>query len=348
MVQKKRSTIQDIARALNTTPSTVSRALQDNPRISQKMRDVVRELAGKLNYQPDFRALSLKKGSGRMIGVMVPHIDRHFFATVLRGIDEVAAGAGYNVMICQSFESFEKEAGLIKSLLNGKVDGMLASVSATTKDPSHFEQMTGLGIPLVFFDRVVEDLPVSKVMVNDYLGACQSVEHLISMGCNRIAHFAGPQHLNVYRERTKGYAETLKKHGMDADKSLMFPMTITRETGCAAMQQILAMDPRPDAIFSSGDYSALGAIMCAIDAGLAIPDDLAISGFANEPFDAIIKPSLTSVDQHGAEMGRQATALLIEEMQSGMNVFVPRTVVLNPDLIVRASTVRRTGKEPSR
>lgn len=340
MGQKKRSTIQDIARALNTTPSTVSRALQDNPRISLKMRHAVRELAEKLNYQPDFRALSLKKGSGRLIGVMVPHIDRHFFATVLRGIDEVATNAGYSVMICQSFESHEKEKALIKSLLNGKVDGMMASVSASTTDTSHFEQMTSLGIPLVFFDRVVENLPVSKVMVDDYLGACQSVGHLIAMGCKRIAHFAGPQHINVYRNRTKGYVDTLKSHGMVADKNMIFPNTITRETGCVAMQHIFIMDPRPDAIFSSGDYSALGAITCALEAGLNVPGDMAISGFANEPFDAIIKPSLTSVDQHGVEMGRQAAALLIEEMESGNTAFVPRTVVLNPDLIVRESTTR--------
>ncbi len=340
MQKKKKYTIQDIAKKLNTTASTVSRALQDNPRISVKMRQAVKELADKLNYSPDFRALSLKTGTGRTIGVMVPHIDRYFFSSVLRGIDEVATEANYNVLICQSFESYDKEVGLIKSLMHGKTDGMLVSISRETHDGAHFELLRKRGIPLVFFDRTMEKMPVSQVVIDDYQGACQSVEHLVEQGCQRIAHFAGPQHINVYRNRTKGYYDTLKKMGLPVDESIIFFDAITRDKGCEAMKKILTMPVRPDAIFSSGDYSALGAIMCAREASVKIPDEIAISGFANEPFGAIIDPSLTSVDQHGITMGRKATELLIEELESKDQPFTPRTETLEPDLIIRQSSVR--------
>lgn len=344
MAGKKRATIQDIAKALNTTASTVSRALQNNPRISEKMRKDVISLAEELDYQPDFRALSLKTGSGRTIGVVIPQVDRHFFATVLRGIDEEATAANYNVLICQTYESFDKEARLVKSLMNGKVDGMLISVAASTREASHFELLSSKGIPFVFFDRVCDAIDVSKVVIDDYLGACQSVEHLIAVGCRRIAHFAGPSHINVYRDRTAGYLDTLKKHLLPVEQELIFSNTITRETGCQAMQEILHMKTLPDAVFSSGDYSALGAIICARQAGIHVPDDMAITGFANEPFDALVHPSLTSVDQFGVEMGRRATALLIEEMESKSSIFAPRVVVLEPELIIRESSLKKNQK----
>lgn len=343
MGPKKKYTIHDIARELNTTASTVSRALQDNPRISLEMRNRVKEMALKLDYQPNFRALSLRTGSGRTIGVLVPQVDRHFFATVLRGIDEVATQAGYNVLICQSYESLAKEQTLTRSLLGGKVDGLIASVSIETSNEKNFETFVKKGVPLVFFDRVLDGLIAGKVVIDDYKGAVLAVEHLISEGCRRIAHFAGPQHIKVYANRTAGYLDTLKKHGLEPDPELIFHGVITRETGCEAMQKIRNMVPRPDAIFSSGDYSALGAMLCAMEAGLKVPHDMAFVGFANEPFGSIITPTLSSIDQHALEMGRQAALLLIEEIEcknSNKN-FVPRTVILDPHLIPRGSTKRK-------
>jgi LacI family transcriptional regulator len=342
MTVPKKYTIQDIAKELSTTPSTVSRALQDNPRISKKMRKKVKELAVKFDYQPDFRALSLRTGSGRTIGVLVPQVDRHFFATVLRGIDEVATQADYKVMICQSYESQLKELALIRSLLGGKVDGLIASVSIETSDSKNFESFIQRGIPLVFFDRVLDTLKASKVVIDDYKGGILAVEHLISKGCKRIAHFAGPQHIQVYANRTQGYIDTLENHGHKVDPNLIFHGIITRETGCEAMQKILSMSPRPDGLFSSGDYSALGAMLCALEAGLSVPDEIAFVGFANEPFGSIITPTLTSIDQHALEMGRQAALLLIEEIENKTNTFVPRTVMLDPHLIERRSTNRKS------
>jgi LacI family transcriptional regulator len=339
MAQKKKYTISDIARELNTTSSTISRALQDSPRISLKMRKAAQELAQKHNYEPDFRASSLRKGLGKTIAVLVPKIDRHYFATVLSGIDEVATPAGYSVLICQSFESYEKEKLLVKNLMHGRVDGIISSISIETKDFAHFEQLITKGLPLVFFDRVCETLKTSKVLVNDYLGACLAMQHLVDNGCRRIAHFSGPQHINVYRERTRGYFEILSRNGIPVDNELVFTDTITRDAGCLAMQKIVGMKNRPDAVFSSGDYSALGAILCAREAGLQIPEDFAITGFANEPWDSFFDPPLTSVDQHAFEIGKQAATLLLQQIETKDESFVPRTIVLDPDLIVRKSSI---------
>ena len=343
MARKKRYSIQDIARELNTSSSTISRALQDSPRISLKMRQAAQELARQHNYVPDFRASSLRKGNGRTIGVLVPKIDRYFFSTVLSGIDEIAAPAGYSVLICQSFESYEKESLLVRNLMNGRVDGLIASISIETKKVQHFNNFISRELPLVFFDRVCDSIKASKVVLDDYRGACLTVEHLIENGCRNIAHFAGPQHINVYKNRTRGFVDTMKKHDLRVDNNLIFHNTITRETGCEAMQKILTMPQKPDAIYSSGDYSALGAILCAREAGIRVPQEMAFTGFANEPWDSFFDPPLTSVDQHAFEIGKQAASLLLQQIEGKDTGFVPKTIVIEPELVIRKSSIRDTG-----
>ena len=346
MAGKKKYTIHEIAKELNTTSSTVSRALQNNPRISAKMRKAVQELAELHNYQPDFRASSLAKGYGKTIGVLVPKIDRHFFSTVLSGIEEIAAADNYNVLVCQSFESYEKELDLVKNLMNGKIDGLIASISIETKQAPHFEKVVEKGLPLVFFDRVCETVNASKVVIDDYAGACMVMEHLIENGCRNIAHFAGPQHINVYRNRTRGFYYIMQKYNLEINKELVFNNVITRDTGCQAMQKILASKTLPDAIFSSGDYSALGAILCAREAGVKVPDEIALTGFANEPWDSFFDPPLTSVDQHAFEIGKQSATILIQQIENDKSDFVPRTVTLSPELIIRKSSLKKTVSVP--
>ena len=346
MAGKKKYTIHEIAKELNTTSSTVSRALQNNPRISAKMRKAVQELAELHNYQPDFRASSLAKGYGKTIGVLVPKIDRHFFSTVLSGIEEIAAADNYNVLVCQSFESYEKELDLVKNLMNGKIDGLIASISIETKQAPHFEKVVEKGLPLVFFDRVCETVNASKVVIDDYAGACMVMEHLIENGCRNIAHFAGPQHINVYRNRTRGFYYIMQKYNLEINKELVFNNVITRDTGCQAMQKIIASQNLPDAIFSSGDYSALGAILCAREAGVKVPDEIALTGFANEPWDSFFDPPLTSVDQHAFEIGKQSATILIQQIENDKSDFVPRTVTLSPELIIRKSSLKKTVSVP--
>jgi len=340
MNPKKRTTIQDIAKALNTTISTVSRALQDHPRISVEMREKVKKYAREHDYQPDFRAASLRRGNANTIGVLVPRIDIHFFSKVLRGIDEVASEKNYNVLICQSFDSLKKEIKLIKNLIYGKIDGLIASISIETQEGSHFEPLVKKGIPLVLFDKIIESMNVSKVVIDDHNGAYMAVKHLIDNGCKRIGHFAGPQYLNIYKDRTLGYMDALKAHGMEVDESIIFHNMLVQSKGYETMEYMHKMKNPPDAIFSANDFAVVGAILKAKELGVRVPEDIAFTGFANEPMDTIFDPPISSVEQNPITMGQESARLLIEQMEDKKGDYASRTIVLKPSLVVRKSSLK--------
>ncbi|MFN8206698.1 MAG: LacI family DNA-binding transcriptional regulator [Bacteroidales bacterium] len=338
----KKATIHDIARRLGISASTVSRALHDHPRISVSMRKSVREVADELGYVPNIVASGLRKGRRNTFGVIVPHIDRHFFAQVISGIEEVANLAGCHVLVAQTGESEEREKGLAMSLSSGLVDGVLVSVSMESHSSGHFKTMIDQGIPVVFFDRVPDEIAADKVVVDDYFGAFQATEHLIQTGKKHIFHFAGPLHLNVYRDRQQGYLDALHKYKLPSLPGMVIHNTITREAGYLAMNSILGKKKRPDAILSAGDFSALGAMLLTREKKLRIPEDIAFVGFANEPFTELISPGLSSVDQHPVEMGRQAARLLLDRLEPAGQVQVARKISLRPELLIRnSSTVVR-------
>lgn len=336
--KKNKVTIHDIAKQLNTTASTVSRALQDHPRISEGMKKSVLDLAEKLNYQPNFIASSLRKGHGNTIGIVIPRIDRNFFSSVIGGIEDVASEAGYNVLISQSHEFENKEKNIVETLINGKVDGLLVSMASGTNNISHFEQAVEKGVPLIFFDRTAPKLDVSKVEIDDFLGSHMAVSHLISQGCRRIAHFSGPLNVSIYANRFRGYKAALEDHGIPYDEKLHMKLTLTREKGFNAVEQLLKLKPIPDGIFAASDFSALGAIIALKEMNIRIPQDVGVVGFANEPYAEIITPSLTSVDQHSREVGQAAAKLFLEEIDLHGNAYVPKRIILKPELIIRDSS----------
>jgi LacI family transcriptional regulator len=340
-MKKRRVTIHDIARELNTTASTVSRALQDHPRISKNMKEAVWDLAQKLNYQPNSVASSLRKGKGNTIGVIVPYIDRYFFSSVIRGIEDVAYQAGYNVLICQSYDSFDREKNIVETLINGKIDGLLVSLAAETRDLNHFHLVQSKGLPLIFFDRVPASMDVNKVEIDDFAGAFKAVEHLIDQGCRRIVHFEGPRHVSIYHNRYEGYKAALQKNNIPFDESLVLKETITRNAGEKAAFEISKMTPIPDGIFSAGDFSAMGAILKLKALDIKIPGDIAVVGFANEPYDDILEPGLSSIDQHSVEMGHSVAKLFLEEITDPQGASVPKRIILNPELHVRGSSKRK-------
>lgn len=339
-MKKNRVTIHDIAKELNTTASTVSRALQDHPRISKAMKTAVTELANRLNYQPNSIASSLRKGKGNTIGVIIPRIDRYFFASVIRGIEDVAYEAGYNILICQSYDSFEREKKIVDTLTNGKVDGLLVSVATGTIDFKHFEAVQNKGIPIIFFDRIPESLDSDKVEIDDFSGAFNAVEHLILQGCKRIVHFSGLRHVSIYRKRYEGYKAALERYHITFDANLVFDNVVTRESGENAAIKISEMTPRPDGIFSAGDFSALGAIIKMKSLGIDIPKDIAVIGFANEPYDDMVEPGLSSVDQHSAEMGHCVANLFLEQISDNSTLLKHKQILLNPSIVKRASSLR--------
>lgn len=336
-------TIKDIARELDISPSTVSRALKDHPDISPKTKKQVRELAEKLNYQPNSIALSLRSSKTNTIGVVIPQIVHFFFSTVISGIEDIAYAAGYSVIVAQSNETYEREVIDTQALFNNRVDGILVSMSRETTDYKHLESLHNRGIPMVFYDRVCDSINCSKVIVDDFDGGYQATKHLIDQGYKRIAHLSGPHSLIISRQRMDGYKQALRDHGLPVDESIILPENAADDETVAKelAKRLLAMDNRPDAIFANTDIAALGAMITIKEHGLKIPQDIGIVGFSNWRFTALTEPTITTVSQPGFEMGQEAARLLIREIESGKDeVIEPETKTLKTELVIRNSSVR--------
>lgn len=331
-------TIKDIARKLGVSPSTVSRALQGHPDISEETRREVHELASRLKYKPNVVALSLRQGHTHTIGVIIPEIVHFFFSQVISGIQDIAYKSGYTVIICQSDEKYDREIDNSRTLIAHQTEGILVSVSKETLDFQHFRDILDHGIPVVFFDRVAPGIEADRVITNDLESAYQATRHLIEQGRKRIAHFAGPQNLDIGRDRKAGYMKAL------AETSLPFIPEMCTEVDSfeKAFLQVLKMKNEgimPDAIFASNDLTAIGAMKSLKKIGLRIPEDVAVAGFSYGQFAEISDPPLTSVDQHGYEMGSLATQMLLKRIQSQDQDFPCETKIVKGDLVIRNSSV---------
>ncbi len=334
---KSRTTIKDIARALNIHHATVSRALRDHPDVKPETRRLVKEMARKLNYQPNILARNLKMNSTNMIGVIVPEIKHHFFAAVISGIEEVAYQAGYVILVCQSNEQYEREVMNTRALISNKVAGLIVSISQTTQQGEHFRLFQEQGGKIVFFDRVFEEINAPKVVVDDYQGAFEATEHLIRQGRRRIAHIGGTEHISVSLARFRGYRAALEKNGLSFHPDYVVFSGFHESDGQRGMEQLLKLTPRPDALFAVNDPVAVGSYEVIKQAGLKIPDDIAVVGFSNNPISAVVNPPLTTVEQPSYEMGKYAAEILIRMIKSGKDENTESPLVLNTRLIKRAS-----------
>jgi LacI family transcriptional regulator len=342
---KEKATIHDIARKLNITASTVSRALNDNPRISEETKKAVLKAARKLNYQPNHIAAALRNGKSNIIGIIVPNVDRTFFSSVVRGIEEIANQSKYNVMICQTYDDYDKEVATVDALLNARVDGIIVSHGKATQDFSHFMKIKERGIPLILFDRSNDELQVSQVLIDDYLGAFRATEHLIQQGCKRIAHFTNTLKISIYKERLRGYKDALTANGIKYDSSLVIESNMQLEDGRNSMLQLLKLKQLPDAVFSASAFGIMGALQICNEKGIKVPQQIALVGFSNEPFTSFTEPAITTVEQHSMRIGNAAAQIFLKETTAGADGIVPQKIVLTPDLIVRASSLK---KKPSR
>ena len=331
-------TIKDIARELNISASTVSRALKNHPDISEETKRAVNELAQKLNYQPNAVALSLKQRRSHTIGVIIPEIVHYFFSSVISGIEDVAYDAGFNVIICQSNERYEREVANARTLLASRVDGVLVSVSKHTEDFQHFYNLQNNNIPLVFYDRVVPGLEADQVIIDDLDASYRATRHLIETGRKRIVHFAGPQKLLIGQQRKDGYIKALEEAGIEVDPSLIIEADSFEKARLAVMR-LLNEKKKFDGVFATNDLTAIGAMQTIQKRGFKIPDEIAVVGFSDGRFSGITDPTLTSVDQHGYEMGTVATEMLLRRITSENSDYPYETRVLNADLIVRGSSV---------
>jgi LacI family transcriptional regulator len=340
-MKKERTTIHDIARKLNITASTVSRALKDHPRISTDTKKAVWKAAEKLNYQPNHIAAALRNGRSNILGIIIPNVDRSFFSSVVRGIEEVANTAKYNVMICQTYDLYDKEVANVEALLNARVDGIIASFAKDTVDFSHFLKVKEKGIPLVLFDRSNSDLEVSHVVTDDYLGSYKAVEHLIQQGCKKIAHFTNIRKISIYKDRMRGYREALENYKIPYNPDLVVESNLQLQDGRTSMEALLQRPERPDAIFSASALGALGAMQVLKEKNIRIPDEVAIVAFTNEQFTLFTEPALTAVDQHSVPMGNAAAEIFLDEITKSQQRFIPQKIVLKPELVIRASSLKR-------
>jgi LacI family transcriptional regulator len=330
------ATIKDIANHLNIAPSTVSRALRDHPDISQERKDAIMKLAKKLDYHPNTIARSLKSNRTMTIGVIIPEIKHNFFSAALDGIEEATYKSGYTILVCKSNEDYQRELVNTRALVTNRADGLLVSIAQNTQNTDHFKNLLKRKIPLVFFDRVCENLNTSKVIMDDYNGAFKAVEHLIKSGYTNIAHLAGPKHLSISRQRLGGYCAALKKHGIPHREEYVIHAGMDDVDGEQGFNQLMKLDEPPKAVLAVNDPVALGIYMQMKKNGLKIPDDMAVVGFSDNPVSSLIDPPMTTVAQHPYEMGRRAAELLLEQMEQGES-FKPKTEVLNFDLIIRES-----------
>jgi DNA-binding LacI/PurR family transcriptional regulator len=332
----RHSTIIDIAKEMGISPSTVSRALSDHPDIKKETKIEVKRVAKKLQYSPNPIAKSLKNSRTTTIGVIVPEIKHDFFASAISGIEEVAYQAGYTIVLSQSNENYEREVVNTNMLMHHRVAGVIVSISQNTKNGDHFRDLLSRNIPLVFFDRVCDDVEACKVVIDDCKSSFDAVTYLIGKGYKRIAHFAGPRELGICKKRWNGYVEALKQAQLPLLDGFVRYGGLHERDGYNSMDALLKENITPDAIFAVNDPVAIGAFQRIKEAGLKIPDDIAIMGFSNNSITSLVDPPLTTVDQPSFEMGRKSAEILIQMIES--NVIEPKTLVLDTKLIIRRST----------
>lgn len=339
-------TIKDIAKALGISTSTVSRALRDSYEISQETKQMVLDCAEKLNYRPNPIAQSLKERRTRSIGVVVCEIANSFFSQVINGIESIAYERGYNVIISQSHESYEREIMDLHYLASRSIDGLLVSVSTETNDMTHFRELHEKGLPIVFFDRVTDEIETHKVVVDNFKGAYEVTEHLIRNGYRSIAALANSEYLSITNERLAGYREALAQNGLSVSKShikhCFYGGMIFSEVE-ESVNKLLALRERPDAIVTMSDKLTTGCLKTLRRKGLQVPGDLALAGFSNSDIAELIEPSLTVVRQPALEMGEIAIELLLQMIESKRPVTNFEKRKLSPELLVRESSAARSA-----
>lgn len=332
--------MKEIARKLGVSVSTVSRALKDSPELHPDTKKKIVEAAKAMNYQYNLLAQSLRISRSKVLGVIVPELTSHFFSSNISGISDTAYRRGYNVMICQSNESYEQEKANVKTLVSSQVDGLLISLSRETKSYEHLQELYDREIPFIMFDRVTEEIPVSKVTVDDAHGAYLAVHHLLEQGCRKIAYFSGPEDLYISKKRKEGYLEALKEYGIPESEARIYVTDLTPEGNRKISLQMIAEKDRPDAVFAMIDPLAIDLMTVLKEKDVKIPDEIALAGFTNNPTSAVVDPSLTTISQPGYEMGKIAANHLLDQLDEIVSD-EPQSFVLQTTLVARESSKKK-------
>ena len=326
-----RISLKDLAEQLGVSIATVSRALHSSPEIGKEMQEKVKALAKKLNYRPNPFAQSLRSEAPRIIGVVVPNLVTHYYAAVLDGIETEARKAGYSVISANSHESKENETRAIDNFNSLHVEGIIACLAQDTTDYSHFEEISKMGIPLVFFGRTCLSEQFSCVTANGDEAAQQATQHLIDTGSRRIAFIGGPNHLDMVRRRKHGYLEALRENKIPIERDLVICDRIDYDVALQAATQMLQSDKRPDAILAFNDIITFAAFSAIKQLHLRIPDDVALIGFTDDEHACYVTPRLSTIKDQSGLMGQTACQLLLRHIAGDTKVYrkiVPQKIVI--------------------
>lgn len=336
-------TIKDIALKLNLSTSTVSRALRGSYEISDKTKKLVEDYAKKINYHPNPIALSLKERRSHTIGIVVPEIANNFFSQAINGIESIAYGSGYHVSISQSHESFDRELIIVQHMASRSIDGLLISVSSETKDSSYLKSLHDRGMPIVFFDRIIDEIDTFKVVCDNFKGAYDATTHLIKQGFKNIGHITSSAHLFITRKRLEGYKKALADHKLLYKESLVKHCDhggMDVEEVKKAVNELFNAKDKPDAILSAGDRITT-VMISVIKNHKSINKDIAYLGFSNSELTDMFSPSLTAVCQPAFEMGKVATELLIKLIESKRPIKEFETKIMESKIVIKESSIKK-------
>lgn len=332
--------MKDIAQALGVSVATVSRALNNSKSISKERRDAIQAYAREHNFTLNIIAKDLRNTKTqpvKLIGLILPEIVHYYFASVLDGVEAEARKRGYRVLVGQSHESFEREVELCQSFRQSRVCGIIVSLAKDTKQYDHFTELQQRGLPLVFYDRICHGINASRVVVDDYQGVFNAVTYLIKTGCKRIAFFGSPMHLEISKNRYNGYRDALLKAGLKLDESIV-RICDNQQDAEKVTPELLLSDNRPDAFFAINDDTAIGILRTVKRSGMRVPDDIAICGFSDGFRAKASDPQLTTVNQRGQEVGREAVDILISEVEGTLSKEKVNKRIVRTHMVVRGTT----------
>ncbi len=335
-MKPRKITINDIAKELNISKSTVSRAIRNHSEINSETKKRILDYIKNIGFEPDALARSLRSGLTQTIGVVIPAYHIPFYSIAISGIQDYAFEQGYQIMICHSNNKIEIEKNNIKALLNSKVDGLIISVAEDSNTNQHIRTLKSIGLPLVMFNRVIEDIKASKVVVNDYYGAYDMTEFLLKGRKRKIIYFSGPSNLLLSANRKMGFVDAIHKNKIDDGNWEVIEGDFSGKTSYLTMKEILNKENEIDTVFCVCDEVAFGVMKAIKERNLKIPGDIAVAGFTNEPASDLVEPSLTTVDQPIYEIGRTAAKLLFNQINN--DNLPAELAVLDTKLIIRNST----------
>jgi LacI family transcriptional regulator len=341
MENDKEITIWDIAKKLNISIATVSRALKNDPVVHKKTKKKIIDTAEQMGYRTNNFASNLRSKKSNTIGIIVPRLNSFFMSSVISGVESIANAEGYNLIISQSSESLVQEKESVVTMFNNRVEGLLASLTIETENIDHFNSFINKKIPLIFFDRVIEHKKGTNIVIDNKKAAFEITEHLINEGCKRIMHITTSLKCNVYSDRLQGYKQALEKHKIEFTESLVKHSDLTIEAGEQLATEILKTKKMPDGIFASNDSCAAGCLLALKKAGIKIPGTIAFAGFNNDPLSRVIEPNLTTVNYSGFDMGVTSARTLIAHIKGDTTLSSTNSIILRSELIIRESSLKQ-------